>query len=64
MSEFQETETRIVEMVFPNHTNSNDQLFGGYALSLMAAVFIPLAAVLFVAARRPYQRRLAAIGAA
>jgi len=35
MSEFQETETRIVEMVFPNHTNSNDQLFGGYALSLM-----------------------------
>jgi len=22
-------------MVFPNHTNSNDQLFGGYALSLM-----------------------------
>jgi acyl-CoA hydrolase len=28
-------ETRIVEMVFPNHTNSNDQLFGGYALSLM-----------------------------
>jgi acyl-CoA hydrolase len=28
-------ETRIVEMVFPNHTNSNEQLFGGYALSLM-----------------------------
>ncbi len=28
-------ETRIVEMVFPNHTNSYDQLFGGYALSLM-----------------------------
>ena len=28
-------ETRIVEMVFPNHTNSNNQLFGGYALSLM-----------------------------
>ena len=28
-------ETRIVEMVFPNHTNSNRQLFGGYALSLM-----------------------------
>jgi acyl-CoA hydrolase len=28
-------ESRIVEMVFPNHTNSNDQLFGGYALSLM-----------------------------
>jgi acyl-CoA hydrolase len=25
----------IAEMVFPNHTNSNDQLFGGYALSLM-----------------------------
>jgi len=35
MREFQKTETRIVEMVFPNHTNSNDQLFGGYALSLM-----------------------------
>ncbi len=32
---FAETETRIAEMVFPNHTNSNDQLFGGYALSLM-----------------------------
>lgn len=28
-------ETRIVEMVFPNHTNSYDQLFGGYALSCM-----------------------------
>ncbi len=28
-------ETRMVEIVFPNHTNSNDQLFGGYALSLM-----------------------------
>jgi uncharacterized protein (TIGR00369 family) len=35
MSEFPETEARIVEMVFPNHTNSQDQLFGGYALSLM-----------------------------
>lgn len=35
MSEFADHETRIVEMVFPNHTNSNDQLFGGYALSLM-----------------------------
>ncbi len=32
---FAETEMRIAEMVFPNHTNSNDQLFGGYALSLM-----------------------------
>ena len=28
-------ETRIVEIVFPNHTNSNDTLFGGHALSLM-----------------------------
>ena len=28
-------ETRMVEIVFPNHTNSNDQLFGGYALSCM-----------------------------
>lgn len=35
MSEYEQTEARIVEMVFPNHTNSNDQLFGGYALSLM-----------------------------
>ena len=34
-SEFPETEARIVEMVFPNHTNSQDQLFGGHALSLM-----------------------------
>ncbi len=33
--EFAKTEMRIAEMVFPNHTNSNDQLFGGYALSLM-----------------------------
>ncbi len=32
---FAKTEMRIAEMVFPNHTNSNDQLFGGYALSLM-----------------------------
>lgn len=30
-----DTEARIVEMVFPNHTNSQGQLFGGYALSLM-----------------------------
>ena len=29
------TETRMVEIVFPNHTNSNDQLFRGYALSCM-----------------------------
>jgi uncharacterized protein (TIGR00369 family) len=35
MTEFPETEARIVEMVFPNHTNSQEQLFGGYALSLM-----------------------------
>ena len=33
--EVAKTEMRIAEMVFPNHTNSNDQLFGGYALSLM-----------------------------
>ena len=33
--EFAKTEMRIAEMVFPNHTHSNDQLFGGYALSLM-----------------------------
>ncbi len=35
MTEFSDTEARIVEMVFPNHTNSQDQLFGGHALSLM-----------------------------
>lgn len=35
MTEFADTEARIVEMVFPNHTNSQGQLFGGYALSLM-----------------------------
>lgn len=35
MSEFAGTEARIVEMVFPNHTNSQDQLFGGHALALM-----------------------------
>ncbi len=28
-------ETRMVEIVFPNHTNSKDQLFGGHALSCM-----------------------------
>jgi acyl-CoA hydrolase len=35
VTDFSETEARIVEMVFPNHTNSQDQLFGGHALSLM-----------------------------
>ena len=29
------SEIHIVEMVFPNQTNSNGQLFGGYALGLM-----------------------------
>lgn len=35
MPDFPDTEARIVEMVYPNHTNSQDQLFGGHALSLM-----------------------------
>ncbi len=29
------SETRIIEIVFPNHTNNMGTLYGGHALSLM-----------------------------
>jgi acyl-CoA hydrolase len=38
MTENQDTigeETRLLEIVFPNNTNNNHMLFGGYALMLM-----------------------------
>ena len=35
MNQFQEFETHIVEMVFPNQTNHYGTLFGGHALELM-----------------------------
>lgn len=45
----------------------SDNVFGPeqirYALSLNAAVFVPLAAVLFFFARKPYRQRMAELGA-
>ena len=35
MAESIDEEIRIFEIVFPNNTNSQDNLFGGHALSLM-----------------------------